>query len=240
LGRGLIRGAHGKIPLPAPATLALLEGVPVVGSDLMTETITPTGAVILTSLAADFAPIPKMKLLAIGYGAGGRDLPIPNILRVLVGEAEKSQSTLSENLILLESNIDDLNPEIYAFVMETLFLADALDVYLTPIQMKKNRPGTQLSVLCREKDATKIRNILFIETSTLGIREFNFKRHYLNRQLKLVETPWGNVNIKIADLSNGEKKFSPEYEDCRQIALQQGIALRDVYYNVIKLAQAES
>lgn len=239
LGRGFVKGSHGQIPLPAPATVALLKGVPIVGSQLMVETVTPTGAVILTSLASGFGPIPEMNLRSIGYGAGGRDLPIPNVLRVLIGEQNKPLGCKVETLIMLENNIDDLNPEIYAYVMEKLFAEGALDVFMAPIQMKKNRPATQFSVLCREKDAAKIREILFMETSTLGIRETTIRRHSLERNTQKVETPWGEVNIKIAHLPNGELKVAPEYEDCRRLAQQHDIALMNVYNSIIKAALPE-
>ena len=229
LGRGFVKGAHGQIPLPAPATVALLEGIPIVGSELMVETVTPTGAVLLASLAAGFGPIPEMKLQAVGYGAGGRDLPIPNVLRLLVGEQNTTSGIQTEMLVLLETNIDDLNPEIYAHAMEKLFDVGALDVYLTPIQMKKNRPGTQLSVLCQEQDALKARETLFLETTTLGVREMSLRRHSLKREIKKVELPWGTVNIKIAHLPNGKTKAAPEYEDCRKIATEADIPLREIY-----------
>jgi len=229
LGRGFIKGAHGKIPLPAPATVALLEGVPIVGSDLMVETVTPTGAVLLTSLAAGFGPIPEMELEAVGYGAGGRDLPIPNLLRVLIGEQNSTQGIETETLMLLETNIDDLNPEIYTYVMEKLFAVGTLDVFLTPVQMKKDRPGTKLSVLCREQESPKAQEILFSETSTLGIREMKIQRYSLQREIQKVETSFGSVHVKIAHLPNGEVKFSPEYEDCRKLADESGVPLREIY-----------
>jgi uncharacterized protein (TIGR00299 family) protein len=229
LGRGFVNGAHGQIPLPAPATVALLKNVPVIGSELMVETITPTGAVLLTSLTAGFGPIPEMYLQSVGYGAGGRDLPIPNILRLLIGEQGSSRGISTEMLVLIETNIDDLNPEFYAYVMEKLFAAGALDVFLTPIQMKKNRPGTQLSVLCREQDSVKAREIIFLETSTLGIRETSLRRHSLKREIRRAETPWGSVRVKIAHLPNGDLKSAPEYEDCRQWAEEAGVTIREVY-----------
>lgn len=229
LGRGFIKGAHGQIPLPAPATVALLEGIPVVGSDLMVETVTPTGAVLLASLVGNFGPIPAMQLRSVGYGAGGRDLPIPNVLRVLIGEQDTYQEISTEMLTILETNIDDLNPEIYAFVMERLFAAGALDVYMTPIQMKKNRPGTQLSIICQEQDSIKTREILFSETSTLGVREMSIRRHSLKREIRTVETPYGSVRVKIAHLPQGDSKIAPEYEDCRKLAAESGIAIREVY-----------
>ena len=131
--------------------------------------------------------------------------------------------------MLLETNIDDLNPEIYDHVMEKLFAAGALDVYLTPIQMKKNRPGTQLSVLCQEQESLKAREILFMETTTLGVRETNLRRHSLKREIQKVETPWGKVRVKIAHLPNGEKKAAPEYDDCRKLAAETEIPLREIY-----------
>jgi uncharacterized protein (TIGR00299 family) protein len=239
LGRGFVKGAHGQIPLPAPATIALLEGVPVVGSELMTETVTPTGAVLLTSLATGFGPIPEMQLISVGYGAGGRDLPIPNLLRLLIGEQKATQGISTDMLVMLKTNIDDLNPEIYDYVMQKLFAAGALDVFLTPIQMKKNRPGTQLSVLCREGDSARVSEILFLETSTLGVRETQIRRHSLKREIQEVKTPWGAVSIKIAHLPNGEIKFAPEYEDCRKLAQQYDIALREVYNTIIVTASEQ-
>ena len=170
-----------------------------------------------------------MQLQSVGYGAGERDLPIPNVLRILIGEQDTSQGINTDTLIILEINIDDLNPEIYAFVMEKLFAAGALDVFITPIQMKKNRPGTQLRVICQEQDAILAREILFLETSTLGVREMSIRRHSLKRETRLVETPYGSVHIKIAHLPHGDYKAAPEYEDCRNLAAEFGIALREIY-----------
>ena len=229
LGRGFVQGAHGQIPLPAPATIALLKDVPIVGSPIEKETVTPTGAVLLASLAAGFGPIPAMRLQSMGYGAGGRDLPIPNVLRLLLGEQDSNSDIHTEMLTLLETNLDDLNPEIFGYVMEKLFTASALDVYLTPIQMKKNRPATQLSVLCREQDSVKIREILFYETSTLGIREIGLRRHALEREIQEVETPYGRVRVKIAHLPDGTIKSAPEYEDCRKLAEQNNAPLQEIY-----------
>jgi hypothetical protein len=226
MGRGFVRGAHGPIPLPAPATLALLKSVPVVGSELEMELVTPTGAAILSSLAAEFGAIPPMMLTAVGYGAGGRDLPIPNVLRVLLGD-QAGQATL-ETLAVLETNIDDQNPEIYDYVLGRLFAAGALDVFLSPIQMKKNRPATLVRVLCRPQDADPLRVILLTETSTLGVRQHTVTRHCLLRSSHTVETPFGPVRIKVAVL-DGSQKFAPEYEDCKQLAAARGVPLREVY-----------
>ena len=331
LGRGFIKGAHGQIPLPAPATLALLKGVPVVGSPLQAETVTPTGAALLPSLADDFGPIPPMGLDAIGYGAGNRDFVIPNVIRLFIGESlerpaaahthtrgghshghahghthaphaethghedepeathhhhshEDSGHTHAQphdheieaaaaaphdhqdhrdaghthtleqmadepghhhnhehvghqthscmdvaQLKVLETNIDDLNPETYDHVMDALFAAGALDVYFAAIQMKKNRPATLVSVLCKPGDVTAMTTILFRETSTLGIREQTVERHALPRTIEHVETPYGTVHVKVAQLGQGEVKSSPEHDDCRKLAEAHHVPLRTVY-----------
>jgi uncharacterized protein (TIGR00299 family) protein len=230
LGRGFVRGAHGRIPLPAPATLALLEGVPVLGSEMDVELVTPTGAALLTSLAESFGPIPAMTLSATGYGAGTRDRPVPNILRLIVGElGEPSEQVSIESLVKLETNVDDLNPEIYDHVMARLFAAGALDVFLAPVQMKKNRPGTWIHVLCRPSDVHTLEAILFAETSTLGVRQQLVGRHALSRSSQTVETRYGPVQVKIARWAAGQVKASPEYEDCRRLAEEQGVPLREVY-----------
>ncbi|MFZ6031434.1 MAG: nickel pincer cofactor biosynthesis protein LarC [Chloroflexota bacterium] len=227
LGRGFVHGAHGQIPLPAPATVALLKGVPVTGSEIEKELVTPTGAVILSTLAAGFGPIPAMHLEAVGYGAGGRDLPIPNVIRLLLGETGKA-ATL-ERLALLETNVDDSNPEIFGYLMEKLLAAGALDVFFTPIQMKKNRPATLLSALCRPPDVDRLEAILLNETSTLGIRRQWVERRCLERSSETVQTRYGPVRIKIARLPGGTTKSAPEYDDCRNAAEAHQVPLRDVY-----------
>ena len=229
LGRGFVRGAHGQIPLPAPATLALLKNVPLVGSDLDIELVTPTGAVLLSSLAAGFGPIPPMTLETIGYGAGGRDLPIPNLLRILIGQAADDSPDTVETLIVLETNIDDLNPEIYDYVMNRLFEAGALDVFLSPLQMKKNRPAILLRVLCRPRQAEALKRLLFAETSTLGIRQQMVSRYSLARSTRSVATPYGPVRVKVAHLADGSTRAAPEYEDCRRLAAANNVPLRQVY-----------
>lgn len=229
LGRGFVRGAHGQIPLPAPATIALLKDVPITGSELLVETVTPTGAVLLVSTAAGFGSIPAMRLESVGYGAGGRDLPIPNLLRVLIGNQADQSAGGREHLVLLETNIDDLNPEIYEHLMARLFQQGALDVYLTPIQMKKNRPATQVSVLCQPAQAEPCRAVLFLETTTLGIRQQDLQRHSLQREIRPVDTVYGRVRVKFARLPDGSWKSSPEYEDCRRLAEQQHLPLRQIY-----------
>jgi len=236
MGRGFVRGAHGQIPLPAPATIALLKGVPITGSEIEAELVTPTGAVLLSSLAEKFGPIPAMTLESLGYGAGGRDLPIANILRVLVGEQDISNKTITENLMLLETNIDDQNPEIYDYVMARLFDAGALDVFLIPIQMKKNRPATMIQVLCTPDKSHHLEQILFSETSTLGVREQMVTRNCLPRKFETVKTKFGDVQIKTAALENGQIKRTPEYEDCKLLAEQNQVPLKEVYFAAEKAA----
>ena len=240
LGRGFVRGAHGQIPLPSPATVALLKGVPVTGSDLNFELVTPTGAALLTALAETFGPIPTMQLEAIGYGAGGWDLPIPNVLRLLLGEQTRFDTSIIETLVTLETNIDDLNPQAYEYLMGRLFENGALDVSLTPIQMKKNRPALQVWVLCRPQDETSLGKILFEETSTLGIRRSLVERHSLPRSFQTVETPYGSVKVKLAHLSNGKKRPAPEYEDCKRIAQEKGVSLWEVYLATEKMLDLDS
>jgi uncharacterized protein (TIGR00299 family) protein len=228
MGRGFVQGAHGRIPLPAPATLALLKGVPIVGSELDTELVTPTGAALLVSLAEAFGPIPAMMLASVGYGAGTRDLPIPNVLRLLVGEQAPPGDAAVETLVMLETNIDDQNPEIYDHVMARLFQAGALDVFLSSVQMKKNRPGTWVHVLSRAGDADAMTAILFAETSTLGVRRHVVTRHALSRSIHQVATSFGPVRVKIAAWDQGHKA-APEYDDCRRLAESHSVPLREVY-----------
>jgi hypothetical protein len=216
------------MPLPAPATLALLMGVPIVGVDHAVETVTPTAAALLSELASGFGPIPAMRPSAIGYGAGGRTTPEPNILRVFLGEGSEPVSAESESLILLETNIDDMNPEWYGYLVERLFDSGALDAFLTPVVMKKSRPGIVLSVLCRPEQEASLKALLFAETTTLGIRVQRVMREALSRRSASMETPFGPVRVKIAQWDGGEK-VAPEYEDCRRAALAHGAPLREVY-----------
>ncbi|MEJ5197914.1 MAG: nickel pincer cofactor biosynthesis protein LarC [Anaerolineae bacterium] len=228
LGRGFIKGAHGQIPLPAPATVALLKGVPVVGSDIEKELVTPTGAALLAALAAGFGPIPPMTLAGVGYGAGGRDLPVPNLIRLLIGDQETPAHLGVESVVVLETNIDDLNPQVYDYVMARLFKAGALDVFLEPIQMKKNRPGTLLRVICRPGDTGPLADILLAETSTLGVRQQVMSRVSLRREVRTVETPYGAVRVKIATLRDGARRAAAEYDDCRRLAEETGAPLREI------------
>ncbi len=235
LGSGFIKSAHGQIPLPAPATMGLLKGLPVRKTNIKAELITPTGAALLAELVDDFSPPPEMKIDMVGYGAGTRDLPIPNLLRVMIGETTEKGNQIRNQLILLESNLDDLNPEIYPYVMDSLFKAGALDVCLVPLQMKKNRPGTQIQVLAEVEKAENMREILFRETSTLGIRQNLVERYSLPRKIEEVSTSYGVVRIKIAGEGTNYKKASPEFEDCQQLAHENNIPIQQVYQDAIKV-----
>jgi hypothetical protein len=227
LGRGTINGAHGRIPLPAPATIALLKDAPIVGVDVALETVTPTAAALLTELAAGYGPIPSMRLTATGYGAGGRTTPEPNILRILVGDGAAADAEIG-TLDVLETNIDNMNPEVYGYVLERLLAGGALDVYMTPIVMKKNRPGVILNVLCRPEDSDHLRALVFAETTTLGIRTQHVMRHALPRRSVTVTTLYGAIRVKAAQW-DGEEKVAPEYEDCATAAQAAGVPLRTVY-----------
>jgi uncharacterized protein (TIGR00299 family) protein len=229
LGNGFVRCAHGLLPLPAPATLELLKGVPVAQVDVEGELVTPTGAAILTALVEEFGHFPEMSIESIGYGAGKSELPFANLLRVLIGTTIPQLGESREMVVLLETNLDDMNPEFYDHIIEALFAADALDVYLQPIQAKKNRPGVLLSVLCHPQAAEELSSIIFAETTTLGIRQQTMERTCLNRETVKVKTPLGNVRIKVAKLGDRIINLSPEYEDCRRLALEKKKPLKEVY-----------
>jgi len=234
LGSGSINTAHGLLPLPAPATLALLEGIPVYGTGIKAELVTPTGAAILVTQAQEFGSLPAMTVTRTGYGAGTRDLPDrANVMRLFLGASRESLSL--EKLLVCETNIDDMNPEYVPFVMDRLFRSGALDVWLTPIQMKKGRPGFTLSILTRPDQRDSLLEIVFAETTTLGIRMFEVNRAALPREGRTVETPLGEVKVK-AVLRNGREELIPEYEDCRRLAEETGRPLKEIYDQVRKLA----
>jgi len=225
LARGFVTGAHEQTQLPAPATMAFLKGVPVQGCDIDHELITPTGALILSTVCQSFGSIPLMTLIGLGYGASARDLPIPALLRLLIGETSKGM----EQIVLLETNLDDNSAEINGYVMEKLFASGALDVFFTPIQMKKNRLATMLSVICRPADTELLVAILFRETSTLGVRRQFMEMLSLEWTNEIVETPYGPIQVKVARLPGGTSKRAPEYEDCKKAAEIHSVPLRTVY-----------
>ncbi|MFM7180799.1 MAG: nickel pincer cofactor biosynthesis protein LarC [Verrucomicrobiales bacterium] len=229
LGRGFVNGAHGRIPLPAPATLALLKGCPVTGSPIEKELVTPTGAALLVELADGFGPLPAMTIAGIGYGAGTRDLVIPNVLRLVIGETPAApKGYITEPLVQLETNIDSDTPELLGHVSRRLLAAGALDVTLTATQMKKDRPGTRVEVLARSSEVAALENILFTETTTLGIRRLELERDSLPRVIQCILTPHGLIRVKVATLPDGTAKISAEYEDCRAASVATGVPLRRV------------
>ena len=232
LGRGFVTGAHGQIPLPAPAALALMKGCPIAGSPIDAELVTPTGAAVLSEVADGFGPIPPMALESIGYGAGSNDLEIPNVLRLLVGDAADSSHLLTETLIQLETNLDDESPELVGHLSLLLMEAGALDVSVLPAQMKKGRPGILLQVLAKPQQADSLEHLLFHESSTLGVRRQEVQRNSLPRRSEVVKTRFGEIRVKIATLPGGQCRVTPEYEDCRAAASASGTPIREIYHQV--------
>ncbi|HUK87680.1 MAG TPA: nickel pincer cofactor biosynthesis protein LarC [Terriglobales bacterium] len=236
LGGGTVECAHGIFPVPAPATLKLLAGASVYSSGVQAELVTPTGAAIVSVLAGRFAPFPAMKIEKSAYGAGTRDLHgQPNVLRLTVGEAQARAETASDLVAVLEANLDDLNPQLFGYVMERALAEGALDVFGAPVQMKKNRPGMLLTVLCRPEDADRLAKLLFTETTTLGVRRREERRQVLRRESVSVETPWGAVRMKVAHLNGSVANFAPEYEDCRRIAGEHHLPLKTVMQEASRL-----
>ena len=237
VGGGTVTCAHGTFPVPAPATVELLKNVPVYSSGLQAELVTPTGAAIVRTLATRFASFPEMKIEKAGYGAGTRDFPAhANVLRITIGEAASklAANTSQETISVLEANLDDLNPQVFGYVMDRLFEAGALDVFGTPVQMKKNRPGTLLTVLAKAGDADKFAQIIFAETTTLGVRRREEKRQVLARKWQTVPTRFGDVRIKIASLNGTVTSYAPEYEDCRRIAAEHRVPLKLVMQEAVQ------
>ena len=228
VGTGIMTGAHGKIPVPTPATIALLKGIPVYYSGQDVEMVTPTGAALITSLCSSFGPMPPMTIDSVGYGVGSRTLPDrPNLLRILIGSDIDKQT--SETVVVLESNLDDMSPELLGYLMDNLLDAGAKDVTFSHIQMKKNRPGIQLQVVARPEDNDKLINIIFRESTTLGIRISYSQRAILKREELMVDSPWGKMRVKKVIHPDGGTALLPEYEECRRIAKENNLALRDVY-----------
>jgi uncharacterized protein (TIGR00299 family) protein len=227
LGGGWVDTAHGRLPVPAPATVELLRGAPAHGGPVEAELVTPTGAAIVTTACEGFGFMPAMTVRGVGWGAGRADLPHPNLLRIFVGEAAGRPA--EEQVVLLETNLDDLSAEFCDHLMDRLLGAGALDVFYTPIVMKKSRPATLVSVLAEPGRADVLSDILFRETSTLGIRFLQASRRCLDRELQEVQTEYGRVRVKIGRMGEEVVTASPEYEDCRRLALDRGVPLKAVY-----------
>jgi len=241
LGGGTIKCAHGVLPIPAPATVELLKGAPVYSSGVQAELVTPTGAAIVKTLASRFIPFPAMKIERSGYGAGTREFPeLPNVLRLTVGEAQTgiAPGVCQETITVLEANLDDLSPQVFGYVLEQLLEQGALDAFAIPAQMKKNRPGLLLTVLCRPEHASKLTQLLFRETSTLGVRQREQQRQVLERRWESVPTAWGPVRVKIASMDGLTTNYTPEYEDCRRLALDHGVPLKAVIQAAMQAAPA--
>jgi uncharacterized protein (TIGR00299 family) protein len=237
-GTGRIKIAHGEVNVPAPATAELLRGIPLAASSVEAELTTPTGAAIVATLAAEFGAVPAMAIQQIGYGAGQRDLPQQaNVLRLIVGESAESTS---DTVYVLESNLDDVSGEVIGHCIGQLWNAGALDVYTTAIQMKKNRPGVKLTILCHAEHVEPLESIVFRETGTLGIRRWSAARHILSRVACEVQTEFGLIEGKLSRRGGETVDFSPEYESCRRIADERQIPLRELYSAAEKAFQSQS
>ena len=227
VGSGTICLSHGLYPVPAPATVRLLEGVPIYAGPQRTEMVTPTGALLVTSYATEFGPIPAMRVKQTGYGAGARDLPdTPNVLRVLIGESDSTAP--SHSVAVIEAEIDDMNPQIFGIVMDRLLAEGALDVFYTPIQMKKNRPGTLMSVIAVPSARERLTSTIFRETTTIGVRYREMTRECLDRETQTLATPLGPVRFKVARRNGEILNASPEFDDCVRLAEQTGRSVKDV------------
>jgi pyridinium-3,5-bisthiocarboxylic acid mononucleotide nickel chelatase len=234
LGRGTVECAHGVLPVPPPAVAELVKGFPVYSTGVEGELVTPTGAAILTTLASGFGSMPAMTVEATGYGAGSKNLALPNLLRVFIGE---SADAAGDSVQVIETNIDDMNPQFYEHVMESLFKAGARDVYLTPVIMKKNRPGIVLSVIAESSDVEDLVGLLFRETTTLGVRISEIKKRVvLARDIVSVKTRWGSVRVK-AKRTDAKTSFSPEYDDCKRIAKAKGLPISEVFDEIKRAAE---
>ena len=237
VGSGTVRCAHGTLPVPAPATLALLGDAPIYSAGEPMERVTPTGAAILRMLDVHYAPLPAMRVQSRGYGAGGRDTPgEPNLLRILVGDADEANEPASEPIAVIEATIDDANPQILGYAGDLLLAAGAWDVFRQPVQMKKGRTGVQMTVLCRPDLVPALRDLLFRETTTIGLRWRFENKMALAREFVQVDTTWGKVRIKIARFSSGEvANAAPEYEDCRTLAAQYAVPIKQVMQEAMRI-----
>jgi uncharacterized protein (TIGR00299 family) protein len=237
VGGGTAKMAHGILPVPAPATARLLQGAPTFSNGVQRELVTPTGAAIVATLCESFGPQPPMTVSAIGYGAGTADLETqPNVVRIMIGDfADKASSSCDEEISIIEANLDDMNPQIYGYVQEKALLAGALDVYTTALQMKKSRPGTLLTILCRPEDTDKMMSLVFAETTTFGLRAHRAQRRALPREWVNVSTSYGSVRIKLSRSNGHILHVAPEYDDCRKLAVENQVPLQQVISEALRV-----
>jgi uncharacterized protein (TIGR00299 family) protein len=229
LGSGTVQCAHGTLPVPAPATAELVKGKPVYSTGVQGELLTPTGAAVLTTLAKDFGPMPALTVEAVGYGAGNAERSIPNLLRVVIGKMEAELKGFeTEQVVVMETNIDDMNPQIYDHIIQQALALGALDIYLTPVHMKKNRSGSVLTIICPPPMAGRFAQFLLQETTTIGLRWRIDQRLKARRRIETIETPFGPMPVKVAEIEGKVVNIAPEYEDCRRVALEKGLPLKQV------------
>mgnify|MGYP003701055799 CR=1 FL=1 len=226
VGSGMVEMAHGRFPVPPPAVAVLLKGAPVYSSDIKGELVTPTGAAIISTVCREFGRLPKMKIERTGYGAGTREYEkFPNVLRLMLGDDANEEASSDERLLIVETNIDDMSPQVYGYVLDEALKRGALDCYFTPVQMKKNRPGVLISILCRPLARDAMCELLLMETTTLGVRFYEVLRRALERETVSVLTEFGAIDIKVARLNGRVVKEMPEYEQCRAAAQKFNVPL---------------
>jgi pyridinium-3,5-bisthiocarboxylic acid mononucleotide nickel chelatase len=235
VGSGTVEIAHGRFPIPPPAVVSLLRGAPIYSTEVKGELVTPTGAAIIMAVTHEFGPLPAMIVSSIGYGAGAREYKdFPNALRVVIGETAHRPTEDVERLVMLETNIDDMSPQVFGYVMDKAFELGALDCYFTPVQMKKNRPATLVAILCNRAQQRMLSEMLLVETTTLGVRAYEVERVALVRTIVKVETPYGVIDVKEARLDGRLLRAMPEYEQCRSAAREAGVTLREVEQAAVK------
>ncbi|NNK85712.1 MAG: nickel pincer cofactor biosynthesis protein LarC [Desulfobacterales bacterium] len=245
LGRGFVSCSHGTLPIPAPATIEILKDVPVYGTQIENELVTPTGAAIIASVAESFEPIPQMTIEKIGYGAGKSSIESrPNLLRIITGTAlvsriENHTEYEKDNIVVVETCIDDMNPEIFGFLMDRLFEDGALDVFWIPVFMKKNRPGTMVQVMCTDEKKDRVINRILSETTSLGIRYYGVQRRCLQRQQIKIKTKYGKLDVKQVKDIDGSIRLIPEYEVCRKIAIEKNIPIKKVYDTISRIPEVK-
>ena len=232
VGSGRVTAAHGSLPVPAPATAELLRGIPMYSSGVEAELVTPTGAAIVSTLATGFGPVPAMRVDRIGYGAGARELPgHPNLLRVMIGELDPNpepRTPNTDNVAVIETSVDDMSPEVYGYLVERALDAGALDITCSPIEMKKNRPGMEIRLLAKPEQAEALADLVFAETTTLGLRISTAERRVLERESVSVTTPYGDIHVKVGRRNGQVLNAAPEYEDCRKAAMEHSVPLKEV------------